>query len=98
MTKRRTTKDKAHLDRVAALDCIVCRNQGLGATPAEIHHIRTGYGWGQRAPDTESIPLCVIHHRRPAGGEAAYHDSPKEFQARYGSELELLEQVRGLIE
>ena len=36
--------DSLHLSRVAALGCIVCRNQNLGETPAEIHHIRTGQG------------------------------------------------------
>lgn len=79
------------------MNCIVCRNEGLGATPAAIHHIRTGYGVSQRAPHSEAIPLCPIHHQYPAVGELAYHASPKQFEARYGTELELLEQVRGLL-
>lgn len=85
------------MDKVAALNCIVCRNQGLGATPAAIHHIRTGYGISQRAPDSEAIPLCPTHHQYSAHGELAYHVSPKQFEARYGTELELLEQVRGML-
>jgi hypothetical protein len=55
--------DKRHLSRVAALGCIICRNGNLGDTPAEIHHIREGYGRGQRAPHTETLPLCPIHSR-----------------------------------
>ncbi|MEN9885446.1 MAG: Recombination enhancement, RecA-dependent nuclease [Pseudomonadota bacterium] len=38
------------MGRVAALGCIVCRKLGLGATAAEVHHLR-GNGWG-RATDT----------------------------------------------
>jgi hypothetical protein len=90
-------KDKEYLDRVAELGCIVCRNERLGKSPALIHHIRTGYGVSQRAPHHEAIPLCPIHHQYPAGGELAYHASPKQFEDRYGTELELLEQVRGLL-
>lgn len=90
-------RDKKHLDRVAALNCIVCLNEGLGPTPAQIHHIRTGYGVSQRAPDDETLPLCISHHQYSAEGEIAYHDRPKEFERRYGTELELLEQVRRML-
>ena len=90
-------RDKAHLNRVAEMGCCVCRNEGLGASPAEIHHIRTGYGVSQRAPHTEVLPLCYVHHRSKAGGQIGYHYSPAEFEARYGTELELLEQVRGML-
>lgn len=90
-------QDKKHLDRVASLNCIVCLNEGLGPTPAEIHHIRAGYGISQRAPDTETIPLCRIHHRGKENGEVGYHFSPTEFEVRYGTERELLEQVMEIL-
>ena len=86
-----------YLDRVANLGCIVCLNQGLGQTPANVHHIRTGYGVSQRAPDSETIPLCPTHHQNPAHGELAYHANPQLFQDRYGTELELLEQVKEIL-
>jgi hypothetical protein len=86
-----------HLSRVASLGCIVCRNLDLGESPALIHHIRDGYGWSQRAPDEESIPLCYIHHVGKAGGQIGYHKSPKEFVERYGTERELLQQTRELL-
>ena len=86
-----------YLDRVANIGCIVCLNQGLGKTPAAIHHIRTGYGVSQRAPDSETIPLCPTHHQYSANGEIAYHDRPLKFEERYGTELELLEQVKEIL-
>jgi hypothetical protein len=91
--------EKRHLSRVAALSCVVCRNEGLGDTPAEVHHIRNGYGRGQKAPHSETLPLCIHHHRAADGsarcaGHVAFHKSPEEFERRYGTERELLAQVR----
>ena len=86
-----------HLSRVASLGCIVCRNLDFGESPAEIHHIRDGYGWSQNAPDEESIPLCYIHHRGKSGGHIGYHTSPKEFVDRYGTERELLQQTQEVL-
>lgn len=50
--------EKEHLSKVASVGCIVCRNLGFGESPAEIHHVRTGQGMGQRASNYEVIPLC----------------------------------------
>lgn len=91
--------DKEHMACVSALGCIACRNEGLGETPAGIHHIRDGYGRGQRAPDTETIPLCGIHHqtgdgKAGSGFQIGYHFNSQEFERRYGTERELLAQVR----
>lgn len=58
-----TKDDKDWLSDVAELGCIVCRNLGFGSTPAEIHHIRTGQGAGQRANHKRTLPLCPAHHR-----------------------------------
>lgn len=95
MSKKRTYKTKAeqkHLDRVAALGCIVCRNEGLGESPAVIHHIRTGQGAGQRSSHFETIPLCPVHHQFHGVG-VSYHDCPKTWESKYGTETELLVQV-----
>ncbi len=55
-----TKDDKDWLSDVAELGCIVCRNLGFGSTPAEIHHIRTGQGAGQRANHKEPC-LFALH-------------------------------------
>lgn len=80
------------LDRLAELGCIVCRRQWGIYTPAEIHHLK-GHRWsgmGKRASDEHAIPLCPIHHRHGGGGEVGYHQSPKDFTERYGTQEELL--------
>lgn len=82
------------MNRVCQLGCIVCYNLNYKDSPAEIHHIRTGKGMGQRASHYEVIGLCPRHHRL---GDEAFHASPKAWQDKYGTELELLEQVRELL-
>ena len=79
--------DKAHLSRVAALGCIICRR------PAAIHHIRTGQGMGQRSGPRETIPLCPDHHQHGGHG-GAIHAGQETWEAKFGTELELLAQVR----
>lgn len=88
--------DREYLDRVASLGCIVCRNEGLGATPANIHHLRTGQGL-KRATHREVIPLCPQHHQHGGHG-VAFHAGAKTWQAKYGTEAELLKQVQKLLE
>lgn len=91
MAKRRANKaEREHLDRVAGLGCIVC------GRPAGIHHITTGVGMGQRASHFETIPLCPDHHQHGGHG-VAIHAGKKTWEARFGTELELLEKVRGMI-
>jgi len=95
--KGKTKHEKEHLNRVAELGCIVCYRQGNAGTPAEIHHLRTGRGIAQRSSHLRVIPLCPIHHRTGGYGENGFHQSPKDFQERYGTELELLEVVNGYL-
>ena len=85
--------DRAHLSLVAQLGCIVCRNQGYGESPAEIHHIRSGMGLAKRAEHTDSIPLCPGHHRTGGYG-VAFHAGKKAWEAKFGTERELLEQTK----
>lgn len=86
-------KGQAYMRDIASLGCIVCRKTGKGKTPAEAHHLLHG---GRQIDDFHTIPLCVPHHR--AGVNTAEfvsrHPWRKEFEARYGSEAELLELTR----
>lgn len=61
--------------------------------PAEIHHIRTGTGIGRKADQFDVIPLCALHHRNGNHGEAL-HAGQRTWEARFGSELELVAQAR----
>lgn len=91
MTKP-TAAESAYIGRVVAAGCIVCRNLGYGETSAEAHHIGNGT-MGKRASNSEVIALCPSHHRYGGYG-VAVHAGRKAFEARYGTERELLEQAR----
>lgn len=91
-SKSKTKAEKLHLSRVAALGCVVCRNQELGETPAEIHHCSKGTGLSVRADNFHVIPLCAIHHRQGGHG-VAIHAGRQTWEKNYGTEPELLAQV-----
>ena len=91
--KKPTVAEREHMGIVAGLCCIVCRNLGYGESPAEVHHVRYLAGGGQRSGNMDTIPLCPNHHRIGGYG-VAYHAGPEEFERRYGTEAELLEQTR----
>jgi len=82
--------ERQYLGKVAAIGCIICR------MPAEIHHVRSGMGMGQRNTNFNVIPLCHKHHRTGGHG-VALHAGKKTFEEKFGTELELLERVKGLI-
>jgi hypothetical protein len=84
--------ERRWLDRVAGLGCVVCRRHGITAE-AEIHHLRTGRGMGERSPHWLTIPLCPAHHR----GKGGFHDGPRSFEAANGSELDLLAETIALV-
>lgn len=91
-----TKAEKLHLSRVAELCCIVCRNEGLGETPAEIHHCSSGTGLSVRADNFHVIPPCPIHHRQGGYG-IAIHAGRQSWESHYGTERELLAQVLQLL-
>lgn len=92
--KSKTKEEKAWLSAVQSLSCIACRNHGYGETPAEVHHIRDGVGRGQRADDTETIPLCPAHHRGTAHPIVpSIHLDKRRFEREFGTERELLAQT-----
>jgi len=90
-------QERDHLDKVAALGCIVCRNIGLGWHPAMIHHLRYGRGLSQRSDHFKTLPLCGTHHQHGGFG-VAFHAGPRQFQKNFGTEIELLDQVKSLLE
>lgn len=94
MSKRSKTKaERRHLSLVASMGCVVCRNLGYGPSPAEIHHPRAGQGMGQRAADTDGLPLCAPHHRTGGYG-VAFHAGQRVWEQQFGTEAELLQQTR----
>ena len=87
--------DRERMDFLVEFGCIVCRNEGRGWVAPEIHHLR-GHQWsgmGKRASHQHTIPLCPAHHRHGSEYDIGYHQSPSEFQDRYGTQAELLAQI-----
>ena len=88
MAKKPATKaEREHMGMVAELGCIICRR------PAEVHHIA---GQGMRASSYETIPLCADHHRNGNIG-VAVHSGRRSFEARHGTEEELLSKTLELL-
>ncbi len=76
---------KRYMDRIAQVNCILCRYLGLGNnTPAELHHI----GDTAERDNYLIVPLCAEHHR----GATGFHGlGEREFNRRYRtSEIQLL--------
>jgi hypothetical protein len=82
--KALSNEEKAWLSKVAALGCCVCK------APANVHHIRTGMGMGQRNDTYHTLPLCHFHHQ---GAQGIHTLGTKAWQAKYGSETDLLAKV-----
>ena len=83
-----TKAERAHLAKIAALGCILCRTLELGETPAERLHLREDQGLGQRASHFLTVPLCQEHHR----GRSGFHGLGRRgFYQRYKlDELDLV--------
>ena len=79
--------------RVADLGCIVCKNEGMGKSPATLHHYRP---MGAKTDNMKVIPLCPPHHLQQHGPDA-YHSAPRTWETRFGTQEELLEQVREML-
>jgi len=86
---------KAYWDKVASIGCIACLQDGIHNDYVSIHHID-----GRTKPGAhyKVLPLCGPHHQ--TGGETApaIHPYKARFEAKYGTQAELLNIVKGLIQ
>ena len=83
---------KAHMDRVAAIGCILCKRLGENS-PAQVHHI---FDTSARS-DWLTIPLCYYHHQGAGGfhtlGQRAFERQYKTTEA--GLLAETIEALHG---
>lgn len=85
--------DHEYASDATRLGCYLCRRLGYGESPAEFHHPRTGVGAGRKAPHSEGIPLCYLHHRGPDG---VHGMGRKAFERTYGvTEAEMTAATKG---
>lgn len=87
-----TAEEKAWMNAIADMGCVICSNEWEIFTPAEIHHID-----GKTKPGAHlySIPLCYKHHREGSDNSTytSRHPHKFRFEQRYGSEANLHEGV-----
>lgn len=69
--------ERRHVDKVAALPCVVCLKAGWSGRPVEVHHIAAG---SSHRSEFAVAPLCVEHHRGTTG---LHGMGVKAFCARY---------------
>ncbi len=91
-----TKGERRYVGEVVSLGCIVCRREGYGISPAEVHHPRFMAGMGQRGPHKSALPLCHLHHRNGGPG-VALHAGQETWEAKFGTEEELVKAVKKLM-
>jgi len=91
MKGRPPTADEARfMTAIAALGCVACRKDGRHEPVVSIHHID-----GRTKPGAHFLvlPLCGPHHQQDdtdLRGRISVHGMKATFQARYGTQQELL--------
>ncbi len=99
MAGRTPTADEARfMDAMAALGCLACAKDGIENLHISIHHIA-----GRTAPGAHylTIGLCAPHHQQDDGdpmGRISVHGSKARFEARYGTQYELLAEAKARLE
>lgn len=90
------------MDKVARMGCIACRIRLGVHEPTTVHHITAG---GRRMGHLFTIPLCPWHHQGYCRNGItstsmatlfgpSLAKSRRDFKREFGTELDLLEQVR----
>ncbi len=85
-----TAEEARFMDKMGALPCIACLKDGWTNHVISLHHID-----GRTKPGAHFlvIPLCGPHHQQDdtdVRQRISLHGRKATFQARYGTELELL--------
>jgi len=85
-----TAEESRFMDHVASLGCIACLKDGHHIQEVSIHHID-----GRTKPGAHFLvlPLCGPHHQQDdtdPRGRISVHGRKATFQARYGTQAELL--------
>jgi len=99
MAGRTPTADEARfMDAMATLGCLACAKDGIANSLVSIHHID-----GRTKPGVHylTLALCAPHHQQDDSdpmGRISVHGSKKKFEARYGTQYELLAGAKARLE
>ena len=92
-----TVAEREFHDAVAQIGCIACRKDGRFNPEVSIHHID---GRTKAEAHWKVLPLCAGHHQDGTGNDKTLipvHPYKARFESRYGTQMELLEEVRQLV-
>ena len=91
-----TVAERAWMDAITALGCIACLIDGRERVPGAVHHILRG---GHRIGHLHTICLCDPGHHQNGQpmGLISRHPWKAQFEARYGTEAELLELTKKIV-
>jgi hypothetical protein len=91
-----TVAERAWMDAITNLGCIACLIEGRERVPGAVHHILRG---GHRIGHMHTICLCDPGHHQngKAMGLISRHPWKAQFEARYGTEAELLELTKKIV-
>lgn len=89
-----TADEKRFMDAITTLGCIACAKDGIANSHISIHHIA-----GRTAPGAHFLvlPLCEFHHQQDDTdplGRISVHGNKVRFEARYGTQMELLAEAK----
>ena len=104
MKGRKPTKEEQDfMDEICQIGCIVCRTKGIYTPLCSPHHME-----GKTKPGAhfKVIPLCAAHHQVPdtrkppawVSRHGSNGNGKKEFEDRYGTEMELYHLALELLE
>lgn len=91
MTKIPNKAEKARIEQLWRLGCVMCAHLGKPVPTEEIHHITVA---GRRLGHWYTIGLCVRCHRGRDKGDVSIASGSKAFRQIYPSERELWEKVQ----
>ena len=94
--RKPTAEEKKYMESVVSFGCIVCLVYHEVQTPCEIHHTD---GSQKEGAHLKTIGLCFRHHREGSDCKqyVSIHPHKARFEARYGTEQELLEITKEVI-
>lgn len=95
MKGKAPTKAEKHFhDRIASIGCIACLKDGDANPVVSIHHID---GRTKPGAHMKVLPLCGPHHQTGGEWAPAIHPWKARFEAKYGTQAELLAECINLI-
>lgn len=90
-------EERAWMEAITEVGCIICYRMGYRGTPAAVHHITSG---GRRKSHLDTIALCDPGHHKmsPTKRKISFHGDKLRFIEAHGNESDLLEYTKHIVE